>query len=150
MVAAIQQSPNLTRLFEANTVRIFEGVDRTLLLREAYERDPAHFDLPDWSRRTAPVGDFTPILRLIGPDGYTIEPTDFPGGRPLESTYVGDRDHFRAQVDANRRAFHRQAGDRTSHRAVDNPDFAPGLERAAILIAGTDHRYLSTGAIANL
>jgi hypothetical protein len=75
VVAAIQQSPNLTRLFEANTVRIFEGVDRTLLLREAYERDPAHFDLPDWSRRTAPVGDFTPILRLIGPDGYTIEPT---------------------------------------------------------------------------
>jgi diguanylate cyclase (GGDEF)-like protein len=102
MDAGIQQSANLARLFEANTVRIFEGVDRTLLLlREAYERDPAHFDLHDWSRRTALVGDFTLILRLIGPDGYTIDRTDFPGGPPLESMYVGDRDHFRAQVDAN-------------------------------------------------
>jgi hypothetical protein len=36
-----------------NTVRTFEGVDRTLLLREVYERDPTHFDLRDWSRRTA-------------------------------------------------------------------------------------------------
>ena len=61
MDAAVLQSANLTRLFEANTVRIFEGVDRTLLLlREAYERDPAHFDLRDWSRGTPLVGDLNP------------------------------------------------------------------------------------------
>jgi hypothetical protein len=32
---------------------------------------------------------------------------------------------------------------------IDEHD-TDGLERAAILIAGTDHRYLSTGGIANL
>src|SRR6266566_4705788 len=75
--AAGQQSGNLTRLFEENTVRTFEGVDRTLLLlRDVYERDPAHFDLRDWSRRTALLGELTLMLALIGPDGYTIDRTE--------------------------------------------------------------------------
>ena len=39
-------------------------------------------------------------MRLIGPNGYTIERTDFPGGPQFESIYVGDRYHFRAQADA--------------------------------------------------
>jgi diguanylate cyclase (GGDEF)-like protein len=98
--AAGQQSANLTRLFEENTVRTFEGVDRTLLLlREVYERDPAHFDLRDWSRRTALLGELTLMVALIGPDGYTIDRTEV-SDRPSERTYLGDRDHFRAQVDA--------------------------------------------------
>src|SRR3984957_6426138 len=100
MDAAVQQSANLANLFEVNTVRTFEGVDRTLLLlREAYERDPKHFDLHDWSRRPALLGEFTMQLALIGPGGYTVDLTEAPGG-PLERTYLGDRDHFRAQVDA--------------------------------------------------
>jgi diguanylate cyclase (GGDEF)-like protein len=100
MDAAVRQSANLARLFEVNTVSTFEGVDRTLLLlREAYERDPKHFDLRDWSRRTALLGEFTLQLALIGPDGYTIDLTAAPGG-PSERSYLGDRDHFRAQVDA--------------------------------------------------
>jgi len=100
MDAAVQQLANLARLFEENTVRALEGVDRTLLLlRKAYERDAAHFDLRDWSSRTALLGELTLQLALIGPDGYTIDTTSVPGGPP-DRVYLGDRDHFRAQVDA--------------------------------------------------
>jgi hypothetical protein len=43
---AIQQSENLVRLFEDNTVQTFERFDRTLLLlRKILEDDPGHFDL---------------------------------------------------------------------------------------------------------
>src|ERR1700675_985018 len=95
---AIQQSDNLVRLFEENTVQTFERFDRTLLLlRKSLEDDPDHFDLRDWAERTALVGDLTVQLALIGPDGFTIATTANYVGPPL---YVGDREHFRAQVDA--------------------------------------------------
>jgi hypothetical protein len=52
VAGATQQAYNLARLFEENTVRTFEGIDRELLLlREAYERDPVHFDLHEWSKQ---------------------------------------------------------------------------------------------------
>src|SRR5277367_2870171 len=57
---AIQQSDNLVRLFEENTVQTFERFDRTiLLLRKSIEDDPEHFDLREWAERTSLVGDLT-------------------------------------------------------------------------------------------
>lgn len=95
---AIEQSDNLVRLFEENTVQTFERFDRTLLLlRKSLEDDPDHFDLRDWAERTALVGDLTIQLALIGPDGFQIATTADYSGPPL---YLGDRDHFRAQADA--------------------------------------------------
>jgi diguanylate cyclase (GGDEF)-like protein len=95
---AIQQSDNLVRLFEENTVQTFERFDRTLLLlRKSLEDDPDHFDLRDWAERTALVGDLTIQLALIGPDGFQIATTADYDGPPL---YLGDREHFLAQVDA--------------------------------------------------
>src|SRR5712664_3757100 len=94
---AIQQSDNLVRLFEENTVQTFERFDRTLLLlRKSLEDDPDHFDLRDWAERAALVGDLTVQLALIGADGYQIATTANYNGPPL---YLGDREHFRAQVD---------------------------------------------------
>ena len=50
---AIQRGSSLARLFEENTVRLFKGVDRTLLLlRLAYEENPEQFDLRRWADRT--------------------------------------------------------------------------------------------------
>ena len=94
---AIQQSDNLVRLFEENTVQTFERFDQTLLLlRKGLEDDPDHFNLRGWAARTALVGDLTIQLAVIGPDGFAKASTaDYTGPAP----YVGDREHFRAQVD---------------------------------------------------
>ena len=95
---AIQLSDNLVSLFEENTVQTFERFDRTLLLlRKSIEDDPEHFNLRDWAERASLVGDLTVQLALIGADGYQIATTADYTGPPL---YLGDREHFRAQVDS--------------------------------------------------
>jgi diguanylate cyclase (GGDEF)-like protein len=95
---AVQQSENLVRLFEENTVQTLERFDRTiLLLRKSIEDDPTHFNLREWAERTSLVGDQTIQLALIGPDGYLKATTlNFDALQP----YLGDREHFRAQADA--------------------------------------------------
>jgi diguanylate cyclase (GGDEF)-like protein len=96
---AIQQSENLVRLFEENTVQTFQRFDRTLLLlRKSLEDDPKHFDLINWADRTALVGELTIQLAVIGADGFTIATTAGYSGPPL---YIGDREHFRAHVDTD-------------------------------------------------
>ena len=68
---AIQQGSSLARLFEENTIRLFKGVDQTLLLlRLAYEENPERFDLRHWADRTSLLGELTLQTALIGPDGY--------------------------------------------------------------------------------
>jgi diguanylate cyclase (GGDEF)-like protein len=100
LAGATQQAENLARLFEENTVRTFEGIDRgLLLLREAYERDPAHFDLHEWSKQATLLGDPTFELTVIGADGFAVVTTISGGGNLFERFYVGDRDQFLAQVD---------------------------------------------------
>jgi hypothetical protein len=95
---AVQQSENLVRLFEENTVQTFERFDQILLLlRKSIEDDPEYFNLRDWAERTALVGNLTVQLALIGADGYQIATTADYTGPPL---YLGDREHFRAHVDA--------------------------------------------------
>jgi diguanylate cyclase (GGDEF)-like protein/PAS domain S-box-containing protein len=94
---ALKQSDGLVRLFEQNTVDVLERIDRTMLfLRKSYEDDPTHFDLRSWATRTALVSDETIQLTLIGADGYQTASTTDYRGPPL---YLGDREHFRAQLD---------------------------------------------------
>ncbi len=96
---AIQQSENLVRLFEDNTVQTFERFDRTiLLLRKSLEDDPEHFDLREWAHRTALVGDMTIQLAVVGADGYVIATTVEYHGPPI---YVGDREHFGVHADTH-------------------------------------------------
>jgi diguanylate cyclase (GGDEF)-like protein len=96
---AVQQSENLVRLFEDNTVQTFERFDRTiLLLRKSLEDDPDHFDLREWAKRTALVGELTIQIAVIGADGYVTATTAEYTGPPL---YLGDREHFRAHVDTD-------------------------------------------------
>jgi diguanylate cyclase (GGDEF)-like protein len=100
IAGASQQADNLARLFEENIVSTFKGIDRAmLLLREAYERDPAGFDLGEWTKRTAIVGDLTLRVTVVGADGFTIETTQLDADPTFERVYLGDREHFLAQVD---------------------------------------------------
>src|ERR1700677_2051496 len=66
--AAIERGGSLAQLLEDDTVRLIKGVDRTLLvLRQAYEEDPEHFDLRDWAKRASLFSDVTTQGGLIGP-----------------------------------------------------------------------------------
>src|SRR5262249_9523331 len=95
---AVARGNSLARLFEENTIRLFKGVDRTLLLlRLAYEENPEHFDLRHWSDRTSILGELTIQAAIIGPDGYLKASTTEYSGAPLD---LSDREHFRAQVNA--------------------------------------------------
>ena len=97
---AIQQGGNLARLLEENTVSTLNGIDRTLLLlREAYERDPDHFELRNWVKPTATASDLALRLTLIGADGFTVSAARLGTDRVFERVYLGDRDYFLAQVD---------------------------------------------------
>jgi methyl-accepting chemotaxis protein len=97
--AAIERGNSLARLFEENTIRLIKDLDRTLLLlRLAYEKNRENFDLRDWAEGTSLLGDLTIQASIIGPDGYMKDSTtEFKS--PI---YLGDREHFQAQVDAKR------------------------------------------------
>ena len=98
---ATQQGANLARLFEENTISTLSGIDRAmLLLREAYERDPVDFDLRDWSKRTALIGDLTIQIAVVGPDGFTTNKTTLAHGPDWVPVDVSDREYFTAQRDA--------------------------------------------------
>jgi diguanylate cyclase (GGDEF)-like protein len=93
---AIQQSENLVRLFEENTDQTFQSLDRTLLLlRKSLEDDPAHFDLLNWSERTALIGDLTIQVAVVGAEGYAMTTSSEYRGPPV---YIGDREHFLVHV----------------------------------------------------
>jgi diguanylate cyclase (GGDEF)-like protein len=99
---AVHQGANLARLFEENTISTLAGVDRAmLLLREAYERDPAHFDLRDWSKRTALIGDLTIQIGVVGPDGFATNKTTLILGPDWVPVDVSDREYYTAQRDAS-------------------------------------------------
>jgi len=95
---AIERGSAAARLFEQTTIGLFKSVDRTmLLLRQAYEENPEHFDLSRLADKTLLVGDVTIQASLIGADGYMLSSTSEYTGAPL---YLGDREHFKALVDA--------------------------------------------------
>ncbi len=89
---AIAQGSSLARILEENAVRLFKGIDRSLLLlRLAYEENSERFDLRHWAQQTALVGDLTLQFSLVGPDGYVKVSTNDYTGPPI---YIGDREHF--------------------------------------------------------
>jgi PAS domain-containing protein len=94
---AIERGDTAARLFEKDTVSLLKSIDTTmLLLRQAYEDDPKRFDLIGLARRAGMGSDVPTEISLVTSDGYLTQRTtgDFPA--PI---YLGDRLHFRAQVD---------------------------------------------------
>ncbi|MBX9775294.1 MAG: PAS-domain containing protein [Xanthobacteraceae bacterium] len=95
---AIERGTSLALLFQETTIRLFKGVDQTLLmLRLAYEENPKSFDLRRWIDRTSFLGELTIQATLIGPDGYMRATTTDYSGPPLD---LRDREHFQSQLKA--------------------------------------------------
>jgi hypothetical protein len=98
--AAIERGDTAARLFEKDTISLLKGIDSImLLLRQAYENDPRHFDLIGLARSAGLSSDVPTEISLVTSDGYLTQRTTgvLPG--PI---YVGDRLHFQAQVDAKK------------------------------------------------
>jgi diguanylate cyclase (GGDEF)-like protein len=97
---AVERGETATQLFEKDTVSLLKGIDAImLLLRQAYEDDPQHFDLIRLADRARLGSDVSTEVFLIGPDGYLKQRTT---GVLQDSVFLGDRLHFRAQADAKR------------------------------------------------
>ena len=91
--AAIQNTTNLSRVFEEHIVRSLKAVDQTLLyIRDSYESDPAGFDLTEWTHRTQALTDLSFQISLIGKDGFVINTNLMSGTTRVD---LSDREHFR-------------------------------------------------------
>jgi signal transduction histidine kinase/CheY-like chemotaxis protein len=99
--AAIQDGNRMVRLIDDHAAQLFGTIDRTLLLlRQAYEESPEHFDLFQWAERAALISGVTTEVAVIDANLYLRARTGY-SGPPI---YLGDRDHFAAQADAAKRA----------------------------------------------
>ena len=93
---AVQNTTNLARAFEENIIRSVNAIDQTLLfLREAYERDPPHFDIAAYTRSTQALTDMTFQISLIDRNGMLIGSNLAPGGGRVD---LSDREHFRVHL----------------------------------------------------
>ena len=94
---AVQNTTNLSRVFEEHIVRSLKSVDQSLLyIRDLYESDPAGFDLPDWISRTQAMTDLSFQISLIGKDGFVITSNLLSGVARVD---LSDREHFRIHRD---------------------------------------------------
>jgi signal transduction histidine kinase/ActR/RegA family two-component response regulator len=93
---AIESTSNLSRAFSENINRTVEAVDQTLLfVREAYARDPRHFDLQSWGRARPLLNDLALQISLADQTGAMIASNLGPVDHSIN---LADREHFRAQL----------------------------------------------------
>jgi diguanylate cyclase (GGDEF)-like protein len=98
--AAVERGDTAARLFEKDTISLLKGVDTImLLLRQAYEDDPKRFDLIGLARRAGLGSEVPTEISLVTSDGYLTQRTTGDLPAPI---YLGDRLHFKAQVDAKK------------------------------------------------
>ena len=94
---AVQNTTNLSRVFEEHIVRSLKSVDQSLLyIRDLYESYPAGFDLTEWTRRTQAMTDLSFQITLIGKDGLVITSNLLSGTARVD---LSDREHFRVHRD---------------------------------------------------
>jgi len=115
--AAIENSRNLARAFEAQVSQSLADINRTLdVMRAYYLRDPDHFDLRVWNESGQLLERDLMQISIVGPDGYVRSST----AQDWAPTYVGDREHFRGLVDAtdDKMFISKPVIGRISHRAA--------------------------------
>jgi diguanylate cyclase (GGDEF)-like protein/PAS domain S-box-containing protein len=96
--AALVNLQNLARAFEAHVIRSIREIDKTLLiLRTAYERDPAHFDFKIWLVDSSFSGDLTWHFSIANAEGILTHSSGFPITRRID---VSQFDHVRAHMES--------------------------------------------------
>lgn len=94
---AVRQGSNLTRLIEEFVRRVGQQTDSALLsLRRQYEKDPLHFDISRWMARSQAHKELMLQFGIAGGDGFVMQSSHGPLSKPA---YVGDRPHFKYQVE---------------------------------------------------
>jgi diguanylate cyclase (GGDEF)-like protein/PAS domain S-box-containing protein len=96
---AIRQGSNLTRVLEEYASHVVRETDGELLaLRQAYQKDPEHFDIASWVSGAHPKDELTLLFGIVAGDGFiklsSIE-------TPPSTLYVGDREYFKLQREAS-------------------------------------------------
>ncbi|MBV8653643.1 MAG: PAS-domain containing protein, partial [Alphaproteobacteria bacterium] len=90
---AAHEASAFARVIEEQTVRTLQGIDQVLLfLRAAYQRDPLHFDLAEWSRGTQVLGGLALHLSILDAQGNNIASGL---GQVRPGSESGDRDYLR-------------------------------------------------------
>ena len=93
--AAIQEGNRMVRLIDDHAAQLIGTMDRTLLLlRQAYEKNPAQFNLHQWTERASVISGVTTDVGMIDANGYMYTRTGYAGS----PVYVGDRPHVQAQL----------------------------------------------------
>jgi len=95
--AAVQTTGNLARAFEEHIVRTIADIDWTIhILRAAYRRDPAGFDINLLLARDNFKNNITLQIALLGPDGIVKKSTLGPQATGID---LSDREYFRIFAD---------------------------------------------------
>src|SRR5215831_732731 len=69
--AAIQEGNRMVRLIDDHAAQLIGTMDRTLLLlRQAYEENPAQFNLHQWTERASVISGMTTDVGLIDANAY--------------------------------------------------------------------------------
>jgi signal transduction histidine kinase/CheY-like chemotaxis protein/HPt (histidine-containing phosphotransfer) domain-containing protein len=96
--SATKHITTLSRIFEEHVARAVHEADKTLLLlRAAYENEPAKFDLVDWVGARQFKSELAVQYALIGPDGIMIASNVGPANSRVD---LSDREHFKIHVGA--------------------------------------------------
>lgn len=92
---------NLTRAFEAHVIRSVQEIDKMLLiLRTAYERDPAHFDFASWTNNQAFRSDLIWHFTITDEEGIVTMSSAFPITRRIDVSHFDYfRDHLESRED---------------------------------------------------
>jgi diguanylate cyclase (GGDEF)-like protein len=94
---AVRQGANLTRVLEEYISRVVQESDDALLaLRRRYQKDSQNFDMASWVARTQSQKSLTVQFGIAGSDGFIKQSSHGPLATPI---YVGDRAHFKFQVE---------------------------------------------------
>lgn len=95
--AAQLTTANLAVSFEEQILRTVRGIDSTLLvLRAVYEKNPAEFNLAEWTWHAGIVSNVVYQYSFIDRHGYLRSTST----GPIEPIDLRDREHFRVHVDA--------------------------------------------------
>jgi hypothetical protein len=143
--AAYQNTANLSRAFEENTIRLIQAYDQILLFaRSSYTADPSGFNLIKWANDQKFSTDAALQIVILNKNGLLAATTL---GMPKKPMDLSDREHFRVHIHDGRDYLFisKPVLGRLSHkwslqmsRRIFNPDGSFG----GVILVSIDPYYL--------